>query len=90
MAHRTQEELRHELDEAAQLVTVGSTYVHFKNPTDEYVVRGLAILEATEEVAVIYEAQYGERVSFIRPLHNFLATVEQEDRSVARFQKVVR
>lgn len=90
MAHRTQAELRHELDEAKELVSIGGTYVHFKKPADKYIVRGLAILEATEEVAVIYEAQYGEHVSFIRPLHNFLAIVEHEGQSVARFQKVER
>ncbi|HWH07475.1 MAG TPA: DUF1653 domain-containing protein [Candidatus Paceibacterota bacterium] len=90
MAHRTQEELRHELDAAREVVEVGGTYVHFKNPDREYVVRGLAILEATEEVAVLYEAQYGEKIAFIRPLLNFIAPVEHEGQSVLRFQKVVR
>lgn len=86
--HRTQEELRHELDAAHALVEVGGRYTHFKNPEHEYIVCALAILEATEEVAVVYEAQYGESIPFIRPLSSFTASVEHQGASVLRFQKV--
>ena len=88
MAHRTQEELRHELTEAAALVEVGARYTHFKDPIKEYLVVGFVIIEATEEVGVLYEAQYDERITFVRPLQSFIAPVEHEGTTTMRFIKV--
>lgn len=88
MPHVSQEELANLLAEAGREVSVGGRYVHYKDPTKEYVVKSLGVLEATDEVAVIYEAQYGEKVSFIRPLASFCATVLVDGVSVPRFRKV--
>lgn len=88
MAHVSQEELAKQLAEAGREVPVGGRYVHYKDPTKEYVVKSLGVLEATDEVAVIYEAQYGEKVSFIRPLASFCALVLVDGVSVPRFSKV--
>ncbi len=88
MAHRTQEELRHELTEAGALVTVGARYTHFKDPLHEYLVTGLAIIEATEEVGVLYEAQYDEHMTFVRPLNSFVEMVETPAGATPRFVRV--
>jgi hypothetical protein len=88
MAHCSQEELRARLDEAAAKVEIGARYTHFKEPSKAYVVKSLAILESTEEVAVVYEAQYGDRTSFIRPLSSWLAAVEWEGKMMQRFTKI--
>ena len=88
MEHLSQEELRRELDQAGTLVTQGAQYVHFKHPGQEYVVTGFAVREDTQEVCVIYEARYGERIPFIRTLQSFIATVEHEGQTVLRFTKV--
>lgn len=88
MSHISQEELARQLAEAGREVSVGGRYVHYKDPTKEYVVKSFGVLEATDEVAVIYEAQYGEKVSFIRPLASFCARVLVDGVSVPRFQKV--
>ncbi len=87
MAHVSLEELAQRLAEVSGKVEVGARYVHYKDPTKEYVVKSLAILEATEEVAVVYEAQYDTRISFVRPLSSWCATVEVEGKSVPRFSK---
>ncbi len=88
MPHISQEELAKQLAEAGRGVQIGGCYVHYKDPTKEYVVKSLGVLEATDEVAVIYEAQYGEKVSFIRPLASFCELVLVDGVSVPRFRRV--
>ena len=50
--------------------------MHYKDPTKKYEVTDLAIIEATEEVAIVYRALYGDELTFIRPLASWLYTVE--------------
>ncbi len=88
MAHLSSEALADRLSEAGREVEVGTRYAHYKDPSKEYLVKLLGILEATEEVAVIYEAQYGDKVSFIRPLESFCATVVVDGISTPRFAKI--
>ena len=88
MAHLSSEELAGKLSEAGRGVEVGARYVHYKDPSKEYLVKSLGILEATDEVAVVYEAQYGDKVSFIRPLESFCASVETDGVLTPRFRKV--
>ncbi len=76
------------LQDAATKVSVGASYAHYKHPELIYIVRELVILEATNEIAVVYEAQYGERITYARALDVWLETVEWEDRTVPRFTKV--
>jgi hypothetical protein len=84
----SQEELAGKLQRAAALVEVGATYVHYKNPERKYLLTGLVLIEATEDVGVIYEAQYEECISFMRPLEDFLAKVILNDVSLLRFTKI--
>lgn len=73
--------------DAKQRVTVGGTYVHFKDPSKQYTVTNVGIIEATEEACVMYEAQYEELkgLTWVRPLSNFLEEVEWEGKKVPRF-----
>lgn len=75
MAHIEESVLRARLDEASAEVPVGSRYAHYKNDSKSYLITGFAILEANDEVGVLYEAEYGERITYIRPLSSFLETV---------------
>ena len=79
------EELARELEAAREHVLVGGRYTHYKHPDRPYRVASLGILEASEEVAVVYEAEYGERIAFVRPLASWLETVEHEGLRVPRF-----
>lgn len=88
MAHLPLEELAEKLSHAGREVFVGARYTHYKDSTKEYVVKSLAILEATEEVGVIYEAQYDTRISFIRPFADFCALVEVNGVPTPRFTKI--
>ncbi len=88
---KTREEqlvLAREVDEAKTKVTIGAKYMHYKGPDKVYEVTGLGFLEATNELCVIYVAQYGERLTFLRPLSVWLAQVEREGKVVPRFTKI--
>jgi len=88
MAHKSQAELRDSLEEAAAQVPVGDTYAHYKSPDQTYTVTGHVVMEATDTVGIIYQANYGEHISFVRVLDSWLAHVEHDGKSVPRFSKV--
>lgn len=89
MGHLSQEELAALVEEASAKVEVGATYTHYKHPDDSfYVVKGIALIEATDEPAVIYEAQYGAKITFVRPVSVWCEDVEWNGKQVPRFAKV--
>ncbi len=88
MEHLPPSELKKALTEAEAVVHIGARYTHFKNPHVEYVVTGLGILEATEEVAVIYQSQSTDTITFIRPFESWIQYVEHEGQKVPRFTKL--
>ena len=86
--HRPLSVLAGYLTAASRQVEVGGLYAHYKNPDKPYV-SDLVILEATDEVAVLYTPQYENTpVTFARALSNWLETVEWEGKTVPRFTKV--
>ncbi|HYD93441.1 MAG TPA: DUF1653 domain-containing protein [Candidatus Paceibacterota bacterium] len=87
MAHTPAAELKERLTAAATQIEIGGRYAHYKHPEQSYRVVTLALLEADESVAVVYE-QEGTDLTFIRPLTSFLETVESENGVVPRFQKL--
>lgn len=82
----SEEKLARRLSEAAKIVKVGVEYKHYKNKS--YQVLGLAILEATNEICVVYQAQYGKKLTFIRPLVNWLEKVQWKGEKLQRFSKI--
>lgn len=86
--HKSSEILLDELRAAAAKVKVGGLYYHYKNPDLNYKVLRLAIVEADDSICVIYEAQYGEKLVFVRPLDSWLNTMEWQGQRVARFTLV--
>ena len=65
MSHGDVGRLARMLEEARGLVEVGGQYRHSKSG-GEYVVRDLVLIEADEEVGVVYEALYGDRLRWLR------------------------
>jgi hypothetical protein len=86
--HQEQKALANEIEKAKTKVTIGAKYWHYKGKEKVYEVIGLGFLEATDELCVIYQAQYGERLTFLRPLAIWLEQVEWEGKTVPRFTKL--
>lgn len=88
MAHISETELTERLKKAAIQVGVGAFYTHYKNPDQHYKVLSIVISEANDEPCVIYEAQYGDHIAFVRPVASWLEEIEWNNKSVKRFTKV--
>jgi hypothetical protein len=82
---KTDEELKSMLSEAAKLVKVGGRYRHSKSG-GEYIVTDLVLVEATENVGVVYSAEYGERFRWLRSVDDFVAEVEIDGVRRKRFE----
>jgi len=85
---KEQIELRRQVAAAEAQVAVDALYAHYKSADKIYKVLGLGFIEANLELCVIYQAQYGERLTFLRPLDVWLETVEWDGQTVPRFQKI--
>lgn len=68
------------------MIEEGKKYRHFKG--NEYMVLHLAKHSETEEEMVVYQALYGERGIWVRPLNMFLEKVEVGGKSVDRFEEI--
>lgn len=86
MGHALYSELEQKLQEAASQVEVGALYFHYKDTEKKnpYVVQSLGLLEATEEVCVIYKHPDKE-VTWVRALSDWLQNVEWEGKTLPRF-----
>ncbi len=78
--------LSRRLEKAAQQVKVGASYVHYKG--GKYKVMGLAILEATDKPYVVYQALYGDQLTFLRPVSEWLEVVERDNQRFERFRLI--
>ena len=86
--HKSSAEILREIAEAKSKITIGATYVHYKGSDKRYTVRGLATLESTNELCVIYQTEYGDKLTFVRPLSIWLEDVEWNGKTVPRFKRL--
>lgn len=82
----TQAQLSARLAKAAQQVTVGARYMHYKQLS--YKVLAVALREDDNEPCVVYQAEYGDRLTWIRPVANWIESVEVGGKKVKRFVKI--
>jgi hypothetical protein len=62
-------------------------YVHYKNGK-RYEVIGVVRHSETEELMVLYRAEYGDFGLWVRPLAMFMETVEVNGHQIRRFRPV--
>lgn len=67
-------------------IEIGRKYRHFKG--NEYLVLHLAKHSETLEDLVVYQALYGEKGIWVRPLSMFLEQVVHEGKLVNRFEEI--
>lgn len=80
------EELLARLKDAESKVKIGERYYHYKHPEKLYTVERIAMLEATEEPAVLYTSEDG--ITWIRPISEFLSQNEVDGKLVNKFTLV--
>lgn len=81
----SQSQLSARLAKAAKQVTVGARYLHYKQLS--YKVLALALREKDNEPCVIYQAEYGDNITWIRPVSSWIEEVEVDGKKVKRFTK---
>ncbi len=80
----SQAQLSAKLAQAAKQVIVGARYMHYKKLS--YKVVTLALREEDNEPCVIYRAEHGDTVTWIRPVSDWIKEVEVDGESVPRFR----
>lgn len=83
---QSEQELEQMLITAREQVEIGGIYKHYKG--NDYQVVDVAILTEEVGVGIIYRAQYGRGILFVRPLDVWLEEIEFEGGHVKRFAKV--
>jgi len=87
MERMAQQPLAIRIKGAEVLVQVGGVYCHYKDPHKRYRVLGIGLLEATQEPCVIYQAEYGDQLVWVRALSVWLERVQTEQGMVPRFRQ---
>ncbi|MDE1860564.1 MAG: DUF1653 domain-containing protein [Candidatus Micrarchaeota archaeon] len=85
--HKDHEVLARELEAARKQVRIGGTYSHYKNPDRLYKVIGLGVQEVDDGICVIYQAQYGKELIFVRDLDDW---VKEPSPGMPRFKLLDR
>ncbi|MBU3198257.1 DUF1653 domain-containing protein [Clostridium estertheticum] len=67
-------------------IVIGKKYRHFKG--NEYLVLYVAKHSETLEDMVVYQALYGERGIWVRPLSMFLEEKEVDGKIINRFEEI--
>ena len=86
--HTSEQELKRRLGDAKSKIETGAKYCHYKNPDQYYHIVAVGMIEETETPAVIYRAEYGDNIVWVRPVENFLSKVKHNGKIVDRFQHV--
>lgn len=90
--HLSEKELLSQLEDAKKMVKIEAIYAHYRDPQSRYKVINLAIIEATQEVGVVYRKEFGSdvltSVTWIRPLHSWMEQVSFENMMVPRFREI--
>jgi len=87
--HSSEDVLFERLISCHDKVVVGGTYYHYRKPLDYYKVLAVALDEATEKIVVIYQAQYGKNLTWVRDIDKWCERVEHDGLSIPRFSLVI-
>lgn len=87
--HKTQEELLKELEKLNSKVKVGDKFSHYKHPESFYKIVAVGLIESSETPCLVYQAEYGDKLIWVRTEDEFFAKVTLDNGGVVdRFSKV--
>ena len=81
---RPMNELADEITKLKKEITVGANYAHYKDPSKTYTVKGFAVIQATQVIGVVYQTNYGPKLTFVRPASEWLDVIDD----IPRFRKL--
>lgn len=84
----SQAQLSVKLAQAAKQVTVGGRYVHYRHKRLTYKVLSLALREEDNEPCVVYQAEYDDKITWIRPVSSWVEEVEVGGVKLRRFTEL--
>ena len=87
MSHLDEKLLQKIIDNAKEKIQIGGIYRHYKKG-ERYKVIGVGIIEGTDKVGVIYEAQYGKKIVWIREIDSFNGKVREAGKEELRFELI--
>ncbi|HKB88846.1 MAG TPA: DUF1653 domain-containing protein [Patescibacteria group bacterium] len=89
MGLKDSKQLLQDLEELKSKVKVGDKYSHYKYPDNLYTIISLGFIEASEESCVVYQAEYGDKLVWVRTEKEFFSKAKLGNgKEVARFTKV--
>lgn len=90
MGHKDTAQLLKELQDLKSRINVGDRFYHFKHPESFYRVVAVGFIENNEEPCIVYQAEYGDKFTWVRTEAEFFSKAKLEDGTeVDRFTKVV-
>ena len=68
---------------------MGDRYYHYKHNENLYKIIAIGFIESIEKCCVVYQAEYGDRITWVRTETEFFSKVTKEDDTQAdRFTKM--
>jgi hypothetical protein len=87
MSHITESELSQRLNKANQQIEIGARYRHSKTGAI-ITVLDIALLEASEQPAVIYRHEEGAKLVWVRAVDVFMSLDEIDGQKIPKFIKI--
>lgn len=81
-----EDKLTARLAQAADQVAIGARYMHYKQLSCKVV--ALALREEDNKPCVVYQAEYGDKLTWVRPVSSWVEEVEMDGKKMKRFTKL--
>lgn len=81
--------LSKELNNLKLRIDEGDECYHYKHPDQLYQIVGVGFIERNGQPCVVYQAEYGDQLTWVRTDEEFFAKVDLDGTQVDRFTKVV-
>lgn len=89
MGRKNSQQLLSELDNLKKRINVGDKFYHFKHPDQFYSVIAIGFIESSEQLCIAYQAEYGDKITWVRTETEFFSKAKLEDGTeVDRFTKL--
>ena len=86
--NKDRDQLSKELNNLKSRIDEGDGCYHYKHPDQLYHVVGIGFIEGNGKSCVVYQAEYGDKLTWVRTQDEFFAKVEVDGKEVDRFTKV--